>query len=125
MEATKVRFSSDSTGYLSILEIETPVTDPPLLGRLGGLLFDLSVQSLGTSTSERDGLRRERLWLMDLDGAPLRPRRKFEIQVGVLTAITESAGESSARDGEPARRLRRGRESEAPRGHFSAASGIF
>lgn len=97
MEPTKVRFASDSTGYLAILEIDTPSSGEPMLGRLGRTLFDLRVQTLGTASEQKDGRRRERLWLVDFDGAPLRPRRKFEVQLGVVAALGECSGPSEFR----------------------------
>jgi UTP:GlnB (protein PII) uridylyltransferase len=90
MNETTVRFVQGGSGVLSLLEIDTG-QGPGALGRLAEALFDLRVQIVRAESRLVEGRTVERLWVVEFDGAPIRPHRRLDIQVSVLRAIESAA----------------------------------
>lgn len=91
MTETRVRFVSETRGVLSLVEVETDAR-PALFGVLTRLLFDLRIQIV-RAESQKLGRRRrkDQLWVVELDGAPIGHARRLEIQVDVLRAVEQAA----------------------------------
>ena len=83
---THVRFIESDTGQFSTLEVETD-DHSGLLQTLAGALFKAGVQ-INSSQIRTDGKRVfDRFNILELDGSPIGPERRLEIQVAVLGAI--------------------------------------
>lgn len=83
---THVRFIESDTGQFSTLEVETD-DHSGLLQTLAGALFQAGVQ-INSSQIRTDGARVfDRFNILELDGSPIGPKRRLEIQVAVLGAI--------------------------------------
>jgi UTP:GlnB (protein PII) uridylyltransferase len=89
---TRVRFVGERHGVLSLLEIETEAHGG-LLAVLSRVLFDLRVQLVRVESElALSGRRRERLWVVEFDGAPIGVRRRLQIQSEVLGAVELGRG---------------------------------
>jgi len=86
MRDTLVRFVESGSGVLSLLEVECE-RGRGLFGRITAALFLLRIQMVRAESKLCDGRRLERLWVVEFDGAPIRPRRRLEIQDEVLRAL--------------------------------------
>ena len=91
MSHTRVRFVEAGSGILSLLEVDSD-HGRGLFGRITAALFLLRVQLVRAESKVLGGRRLERLWVVEFDGAPIRPHRRLEIQTEVLSAVeSESA----------------------------------
>jgi UTP:GlnB (protein PII) uridylyltransferase len=86
MSEARVRFVDGSANLLSELQINS-VDQPGLLQGVTSALFDLRVQLVRFETQVRGSDVRAQLFLVEFDGAPIRPRRRSEIQSAVLDAV--------------------------------------
>ena len=89
---TRVRFLEDSSGALATLEIETE-NRAGLLLAVSRALFAQQVQVLRSEVHTLGNRVVDRFRVAELDGSPVGPERRLEIQVAVLSAA------------EPAKRL--------------------
>ncbi len=86
MKNTLVRFVESGSGVLSLLEVECE-RGLGLFGRIAAQLFLMRIQLVRAESRLRNGRRLERLWVVEFDGAPIRPSRRLEIQDEILRAI--------------------------------------
>jgi UTP:GlnB (protein PII) uridylyltransferase len=83
---TRVRFLESADGLFSTLEVETD-DQSGLLQTLASALFASGVQ-INSSQVRTDGQRVfDRFHILELDGSPISPARRLQIQVAVLGAI--------------------------------------
>lgn len=83
---TVVRFLDASDGTLATLEVETGDRSG-LLYALSRALFEQGVQIVESEVKTLDDRVFDRFTLVELDGSPISPTRRLEIQVAVLSAI--------------------------------------
>jgi UTP:GlnB (protein PII) uridylyltransferase len=83
---TRVRFLEDARGSLSTLEVETEDRSG-LLMTLTRALFQSRVQIVYSEVRTVQRRVFDRFTLVELDGTPIGPTRRLEVQVAVLTAI--------------------------------------
>lgn len=86
MQDTLVRFVESGSGVLSLLEVESD-RGRGLFGRIVASLFSMRIQLVRAESKLRAGRRLERLWVVELDGGPIREKRRLEIQDAVLRAL--------------------------------------
>ena len=86
MNDTTVRFVEAESGFLSLLEIETP-RRRTVFQRVVEALFALRLQIVRAESRETGPRRVERLWLVEFDGAPIRAGRRLAVQVEILRAV--------------------------------------
>jgi hypothetical protein len=86
MKNTVVRFVESGSGVLSLLEVETE-RGRGLFGRVSAALFLMRIQLVRAESKLERGRRVERLWLVEFDGAPIRPNRRLAIQDEVMRAV--------------------------------------
>ena len=87
---TVVRFLEGSEGQLNTLEVETDDRSGLLLA-LSRALFDQRVQIVESAVKTRGRRVFDRFHIVELDGSPIGPERRLEIQVAVLSAVQPSA----------------------------------
>lgn len=90
MKNTVVRFVESGSGVLSLLEVECD-RGRGLFGRIAAQLFLMRIQLVRAESKLQGGRRLERLWVVEFDGAPIRPERRLEVQHEVLRAIESTA----------------------------------
>jgi UTP:GlnB (protein PII) uridylyltransferase len=83
---TVVRFLEDDDGGLATLEVETGDRSG-LLHSLSHALFEQSVQIVQSEVKTLGERVFDRFSVVELDGSPITPARRLQIQVGVLSAI--------------------------------------
>ena len=88
---TVVRFLEGSDGQLSRLEVETDDRSGLLLS-LARALFDQRVQIVESAVKTKGRRVYDRFDIVELDGSPIGPERRLEIQVAVLSAVQPSGG---------------------------------
>lgn len=81
-----VRFVEGEDGQLSTLEVET-VDRSGLLLALAHALFESKVQITRSAVHTEGERVRDLFVLLELDGSPIGPARRLDIQVAVMTAI--------------------------------------
>lgn len=86
MKNTVVRFVESGSGILSLLEVETD-RGRGLFGRVSAALFSMRIQLVRAESKLERGRRVERLWLVEFDGAPIRPNHRLTIQDKVMRAV--------------------------------------
>ncbi len=86
MKNTVVRFVESGSGILSLLEVETD-RGRGLFGRVSAALFSMRIQLVRAESKLERGRRVERLWLVEFDGAPIRPNRRLAVQDEVMRAV--------------------------------------
>jgi len=84
-----VRFIEGDEGELSTLEVET-VDRSGLLFALAQALFEQRVQITRSEVRTEGGRVHDRFVVVELDGSPIGPSRRLDIQVAVLAAIDPS-----------------------------------
>lgn len=84
--ATRVRFVEDDDGCLGTLEVETGDRSGLLLS-LARALFQQRVQILQSSARTVDERVQDRFQIVELDGSPISPERRLQIQVAVISAL--------------------------------------
>jgi [protein-PII] uridylyltransferase len=87
---TVVRFLESEQGVLSTLEVETDDRSGLLLA-LSRVLFDQRVQIVESEVKTVGGRVRDRFQIVELDGGPIGPARRLEIQVAILSAVQPSS----------------------------------
>ena len=83
---TIVRFIENADGNFSTLEVETGDRSGLLLA-LSRALYNQRVQIVGSQVKTRGERVFDRFHIIELDGTPVGPTRRLEIQVAVLSAI--------------------------------------
>jgi len=83
---TVVRFIEDRGGSFATLEVETGDRSGLLLS-LAQALFNQRVQIIASQVKTNGTRVFDRFSIVELDGAPISPSRRLEIQVAVLTAV--------------------------------------
>lgn len=83
---TKVRFVENPDGDLATLEVETDDRSGLLLA-LSQALFEQKVQIVESAVKTEGARVLDRFQIVELDGKPIQPGRRLEIQVAVLSAI--------------------------------------
>jgi [protein-PII] uridylyltransferase len=83
---TIVRFLESKDGDLSTLEVETDDRSGLLLA-LAHALFEQNVQIEESEVRTVEGRVFDRFHIVELDGKPINPARRLDIQVAVLSAI--------------------------------------
>lgn len=86
---TTVRFKENTDGELATLEVETGDRSGLLLA-LAQALFEQNVQIMESEVRTQEGRVLDRFQIVELDGKPINPARRLEIQVAVLSAIQPS-----------------------------------
>ncbi|MFO0568812.1 MAG: hypothetical protein U0263_24330 [Polyangiaceae bacterium] len=86
MSNTRVRFVESGSGVLSLLEVEA-ASGRGLFARVARALYAERVQIVRAESRVAAGLRQERFWVVELDGGPVRPHRRLQIQVEVLASV--------------------------------------
>lgn len=92
---TVVRFIEDREGAFSTLEVETGDRSGLLLA-LAQALFNQRVQIVSSQVKTNGSRVFDRFGIVELDGSPISPGRRLEIQVAVLTAVDPVALRASA-----------------------------
>lgn len=92
---TVVRFIEDREGSFSTLEVETGDRSGLLLA-LAQALFNQRVQIVSSQVKTNGTRVFDRFGIVELDGSPISPGRRLEIQVAVLTAVDPVALRASA-----------------------------
>lgn len=92
----------EQQSLLALLEVETGSHVPPLVGRLTRALFDLRVQIVRLRSRLQPPRRIEQLWIVEFDGAPIRPGRRLEIQDRVMELVDALPRGALAQDPPPA-----------------------
>lgn len=82
----RVKFLEPQPGVLSQLEVETRGPRGALKELVTALLA-LRVQLVGVQSKRVGEHQVERFTLAELDGGPLRPQRRLELQVAVMEAL--------------------------------------
>lgn len=88
---TVVRFLEASDGSFSTLEVETGDRSGLLLA-LAQALFNQRVQIVSSQVKTTGTRVYDRFSIVELDGSPISPSRRLEIQVAVLTAVDPIVG---------------------------------
>jgi [protein-PII] uridylyltransferase len=88
---TVVRFIEASDGSFATLEVETGDRSGLLLA-LAQALFKQRVQIVSSQVKTTGTRVYDRFSIVELDGAPISPTRRLDIQVAVLTAIDPIVG---------------------------------
>jgi [protein-PII] uridylyltransferase len=83
---TVVRFIETGDGVLGTLEVETGDRSGLLLA-LSRALFEQRVQIIESEVKTVDGRVFDRFTVVEIDGRPISPERRLEIQVAILSAI--------------------------------------
>lgn len=83
---TIVRFIENADGNFSTLEVETGDRSGLLLA-LSQALFQQRVQIIGSQVKTTGKRVFDRFNIVELDGSPIGPSRRLEIQVAVLSAV--------------------------------------
>jgi [protein-PII] uridylyltransferase len=83
---TTVRFIENADGELGTLEVETGDRSGLLLA-LTQALFDQDVQIEESQVRTQGARVQDRFRIVELDGSPISPERRLEIQVAVLGAV--------------------------------------
>jgi [protein-PII] uridylyltransferase len=83
---TTVRFVESADGDLATLEVETDDRSGLLLA-LAQALFEQRVQIVESAVRTSGSRVLDRFSILELDGRPIRPDRRLDIQVAVLSAI--------------------------------------
>ncbi|MBK7584993.1 MAG: hypothetical protein IPI67_32985 [Myxococcales bacterium] len=83
---TTVRFVENSEGDLATLEVETDDRSGLLLA-LSQALFEQKVQIVESAVKTEGSRVLDRFVIFELDGKPIQPDRRLQIQVAVLSAI--------------------------------------
>lgn len=83
---TIVRFIENADGNFSTLEVETGDRSGLLLA-LSRALYNQRVQIVGSQVKTRGERVYDRFHIIELDGTPVGPTRRLEIQVAILSAI--------------------------------------
>jgi [protein-PII] uridylyltransferase len=83
---TVVRFIENADGNFSTLEVETGDRSGLLLA-LSQALYSQHVQIIGSQVKTVNNRVYDRFHIVELDGSPVSPSRRLEIQVAVLTAV--------------------------------------
>ncbi|MFO0564542.1 MAG: hypothetical protein U0263_02710 [Polyangiaceae bacterium] len=83
---TTVRFVENPDGDLTTLEVETDDRSGLLLA-LAQALFEQRVQIVESEVKTEGARVLDRFSIVELDGKPIQPNRRLEIQVAVLSAI--------------------------------------
>jgi len=91
---TVVRFIEDRGGAFATLEVETGDRSGLLLS-LAQALFNQQVQIIASQVKTNGTRVFDRFSIVELDGAPISPSRRLEIQVAVLTAVDPLQAKSS------------------------------
>jgi [protein-PII] uridylyltransferase len=92
---TVVRFLEASDGSFATLEVETGDRSGLLLA-LAQALFKQRVQIVSSQVKTTGTRVYDRFSIVELDGAPIGPNRRLDIQVAVLTAIDPIVGQSAS-----------------------------
>jgi [protein-PII] uridylyltransferase len=93
---TVVRFLENGEGDLATFEVETDDRSGLLLA-LSRALFDARVQIVESEVKTVERRVFDRFHICELDGSPISPARRLEIQVAVLSAIQPVAPKARAR----------------------------
>jgi [protein-PII] uridylyltransferase len=88
---TVVRFIEAQDGSFSTLEVETGDRSGLLLA-LAQALFNQRVQIVSSQVKTTGKRVFDRFSIVELDGSPISPSRRLEIQVAVLTAVDPIVG---------------------------------
>jgi [protein-PII] uridylyltransferase len=88
---TVVRFLEASDGSFATLEVETGDRSGLLLA-LAQALFQQRVQIVASKVKTTGTRVYDRFSIVELDGSPISPSRRLEIQVAVLTAVDPIVG---------------------------------
>jgi len=91
---TIVRFIEGSDGSFTTLEVETGDRSGLLLA-LAQALFTQRVQIVSSQVKTTGTRVFDRFSIVELDGAPIGPSRRLDIQVAVLTAIDPIVGQTT------------------------------
>lgn len=83
---TTVRFLEDASGRLSVLEVETDDRSG-LLWAITRALFEQRVQIVSSRVRTEGGRVHDSFTIVELDGSPIAPSRRLNIQVALLAAI--------------------------------------
>jgi UTP:GlnB (protein PII) uridylyltransferase len=83
---TRVRFIENDAGSLGTLEVETGDRSGLLLS-LARALFQQRVQIVQSSVRTVDERVQDRFQIVELDGSPISPERRLQIQVAVISAL--------------------------------------
>lgn len=83
---TIVRFIENAEGNFGTLEVETGDRSGLLLA-LSRALYNQRVQIVGSQVKTRGERVYDRFHIVELDGSPVGPTRRLEIQVAILSAI--------------------------------------
>lgn len=83
---TTVRFVENPDGDLATLEVETDDRSGLLLA-LSQALFEQKVQIVESEVKTSGARVLDRFKIVELDGRPIQPARRLEIQVAVLSAV--------------------------------------
>jgi [protein-PII] uridylyltransferase len=95
---TIVRFIEGDDGSFTTLEVETGDRSGLLLA-LSQALFNQRVQIIGSQVKTNGTRVFDRFSIVELDGSPISPARRLQIQVAVLTAVDPLIGaQDSAED---------------------------
>ena len=86
-----MRFLEASDGSFSTLEVETGDRSGLLLA-LAQALFNQRVQIVSSQVKTTGTRVYDRFSIVELDGSPISPSRRLEIQVAVLTAVDPIVG---------------------------------
>jgi [protein-PII] uridylyltransferase len=93
---TIVRFLESKDGDLSTLEVETDDRSGLLLA-LAHALFEQNVQIEESEVRTVDSRVFDRFHIVELDGKPINPTRRLEIQVAILSAIQPTGRAAASR----------------------------
>jgi len=88
---TVVRFIEDKGGLLTTLEVETDDRTGMLLV-LSRTLFEQNVQIVSSQVRTEAGRVRDRFDVTELDDSPIKPERRFVLQVAILSSVQEAFG---------------------------------
>jgi len=97
---TVVRFLEASDGSFATLEVETGDRSGLLLA-LAQALFNQRVQIVSSQVKTNGTRVYDRFSIVELDGSPISPSRRLEIQVAVLTAVDPIVGSPYAAPSAP------------------------
>lgn len=92
---TVVRFIEADDGSFATLEVETGDRSGLLLA-LAQALFHQRVQIVSSQVRTTGTRVYDRFSIVELDGSPIGPRRRLEIQVAVLSAVDPIVGQHAA-----------------------------
>jgi UTP:GlnB (protein PII) uridylyltransferase len=92
---TVVRFLESHDGMLGTLEVETGDRSGLLLA-LSQALFEQRVQIIESEVKTVDDRVYDRFTVVEIDGKPISPERRLELQVAVLSAIELPSVERTA-----------------------------